>query len=307
MIADAPARMSSTRRRSGLDHQLEGAAEQEVADQNGGLVAPDEIGRDLAAAKRARVHHIVVQQRGGVDELDGGGEIDVLVAGVAAHPGGGEGQHGPQPLAARIDQVPGQVRDQVDRAAHAGMDHLVGRGHVGCDQRVQPFDGRNAVRGWLCGFQASTSIGPCRGGPGFCDIARRLWPGQAGQTPHCGINEARTDRHMRPVLKTNNPVLLSFAQSLLSDAQIECVVFDENASVMDGSLGILPRRLMVADEDVERGQAVLREGIARRERPAETTEDKFPGRPADRAPARTGISRRTRRGDAGRGGAGQER
>ena len=82
---------------------------------------------------------------------------------------------------------------------------------------------------------------------------------------------------MRPVLKTNNPVLLSFAQSLLNDAQIECVVFDENASVMDGSLGILPRRLMVADEDVERGQAVLRDGIARRERPTETTEDKFLG------------------------------
>jgi tRNA1(Val) A37 N6-methylase TrmN6 len=80
---------------------------------------------------------------------------------------------------------------------------------------------------------------------------------------------------MRPVLKTNNPVLLSFAQSLLNDAQIECVVFDENASVMDGSLGILPRRLMVADEDLERGEAVLREGIARRDRPRETTEDRF--------------------------------
>jgi len=82
---------------------------------------------------------------------------------------------------------------------------------------------------------------------------------------------------MRPVLKTNNPVLLSFAQSLLNDAQIECVVFDENASVMDGSLGILPRRLMVADEHLERGQAILREGIARRDRPAATTEDKFHG------------------------------
>jgi hypothetical protein len=65
---------------------------------------------------------------------------------------------------------------------------------------------------------------------------------------------------MRPVLKTNNPVLLSFAQSLLSEAKIESVVFDENASIMDGSLGILPRRLMVADEDFIRGQLVLREG-----------------------------------------------
>ena len=66
---------------------------------------------------------------------------------------------------------------------------------------------------------------------------------------------------MRPVLKTNNPVLLSFAQSLLSDARIECVVFDENASVMDGSLGILPRRLMVADDDLARAAEVLSEGF----------------------------------------------
>ena len=82
---------------------------------------------------------------------------------------------------------------------------------------------------------------------------------------------------MRPVLKTNNPVLLSFAQTLLSEAKIESVVFDENASVMDGSLGILPRRLMVADDDFIRGQMVLREGMERRARPTVTTNDTFLG------------------------------
>ncbi len=103
-------------------------------------------------------------------------------------------------------------------------------------------------------------------------MARSSW-----LNPALRLIKARINPLMRPVLKTNNPVLLSFAQSLLSDAQIECVVFDENASVMDGSLGILPRRLMVADEDLERGQAILRDGIAQRNRPAETTEDKFLG------------------------------
>jgi tRNA1(Val) A37 N6-methylase TrmN6 len=82
---------------------------------------------------------------------------------------------------------------------------------------------------------------------------------------------------MRPVLKTNNPVLLSFAQSLLNEAKIESVVFDENASVMDGSLGILPRRLMVADDDFIRGQMVLREGMEHRAPPAGTTKDTFLG------------------------------
>jgi hypothetical protein len=66
---------------------------------------------------------------------------------------------------------------------------------------------------------------------------------------------------MQAILKTNNVVLLSFAQSLLSDARIESLVFDGNASVMDGSLGILPRRLMVADEDYEPARRILRDYI----------------------------------------------
>jgi hypothetical protein len=64
---------------------------------------------------------------------------------------------------------------------------------------------------------------------------------------------------MRVVLKTNDPVMLSYAQVVLADARIECFVFDQHASVMDGSLGILPRRLMVADDDFERARTVLRE------------------------------------------------
>ena len=67
---------------------------------------------------------------------------------------------------------------------------------------------------------------------------------------------------MKVVLKTNDVVLLSFAQSLLRDAQIETLLLDENASIMDGSLGILPRRLMVADEDFLQAQRVLREGLS---------------------------------------------
>jgi hypothetical protein len=67
---------------------------------------------------------------------------------------------------------------------------------------------------------------------------------------------------MKAILKTNNVVLLSFAQSLLKDAQIETLLLDENASIMDGSLGILPRRLMVADEDFLQAQRILRDGLA---------------------------------------------
>jgi hypothetical protein len=62
---------------------------------------------------------------------------------------------------------------------------------------------------------------------------------------------------MRDVLKTNDPVLLNFAQAVLKDADIAAFVFDSHMSVMDGSLGILPRRLMVSDGDFERASAVL--------------------------------------------------
>lgn len=66
---------------------------------------------------------------------------------------------------------------------------------------------------------------------------------------------------MRAVLKTNNPVQLDFAQALLRDAGIGAVVFDNDMSIMDGSLGILPRRLMVTDEDFTRAQGILRDEL----------------------------------------------
>jgi hypothetical protein len=66
---------------------------------------------------------------------------------------------------------------------------------------------------------------------------------------------------MRDVLKTNDAVLLNFAQVVLSDAGIEAVVFDSHMSIMDGSLGILPRRLMVIEADYERARRVLSEAV----------------------------------------------
>jgi len=73
---------------------------------------------------------------------------------------------------------------------------------------------------------------------------------------------------VREVLKTNNPVLLSFAQALLADSGIEAVVFDVHTSVIEGSLGFLPRRLMVGNENFLRAEAILRDGLAEEVRQA---------------------------------------
>ena len=64
---------------------------------------------------------------------------------------------------------------------------------------------------------------------------------------------------MRVLIKSNNPVQLNFAQALLKDAGIACFLFDEQMSVMEGSLGVLPRRLMVADEDYAHAAFLVRE------------------------------------------------
>jgi len=51
---------------------------------------------------------------------------------------------------------------------------------------------------------------------------------------------------MIELLRTNDPVLLSFAAALLADAGIESEVFDSHTSIVEGSIGAIPRRLMVA-------------------------------------------------------------
>ena len=111
---------------AGLDHHLEGVAEQEVADQHAGLIAPQHARRDLAAAHVALVHDIVMEQRRGVHELDAGGEFEMAVALVAAHAGGGEHEHRPQALAARGDEMIGDLGNRRDVGAGALNDQLIG-------------------------------------------------------------------------------------------------------------------------------------------------------------------------------------
>ena len=52
---------------------------------------------------------------------------------------------------------------------------------------------------------------------------------------------------MRELLVTNDLVLLSYAAHLLTEAGIGSEVFDAHMSAVEGSIGALPRRLMVGD------------------------------------------------------------
>ena len=66
---------------------------------------------------------------------------------------------------------------------------------------------------------------------------------------------------MKAVLQTTDPVLLNYAANVLAQEGVEHVVFDENASIMDGSMGFLPRRLMVLDEDFTRAERLLKAAV----------------------------------------------
>jgi hypothetical protein len=64
---------------------------------------------------------------------------------------------------------------------------------------------------------------------------------------------------VRVLTTSNDPVRLSFLTALLADAGIAAVVLDAHTSAIEGSIGAIPRRLMVATEDEPRALRVLAE------------------------------------------------
>jgi hypothetical protein len=64
---------------------------------------------------------------------------------------------------------------------------------------------------------------------------------------------------MKELLRTNDPVRLSFVEALLSAAGIESVVLDQHTSIIEGSIGAIQRRIMVDDRDHGRAKLLLRE------------------------------------------------
>jgi len=64
---------------------------------------------------------------------------------------------------------------------------------------------------------------------------------------------------VRVVARTNDMVRLSFLRVLLEDAGIRAIVLDDHASAVEGSIGAIPRRLVVDAADESRARRVLAE------------------------------------------------
>lgn len=62
---------------------------------------------------------------------------------------------------------------------------------------------------------------------------------------------------MRELIRTNDAVVLSFAQSLMNDAGIHCLIADQAMSILEGSLGLLPRRLLVEGDRADQARRIL--------------------------------------------------
>jgi hypothetical protein len=62
---------------------------------------------------------------------------------------------------------------------------------------------------------------------------------------------------MIELLRSNDPVLISFTASLLEDAKITHSVADQNMSVIDGSIGAVQRRVLVAEDQYDAARELL--------------------------------------------------
>jgi Putative prokaryotic signal transducing protein len=64
---------------------------------------------------------------------------------------------------------------------------------------------------------------------------------------------------MREVLRSNDAVLIGFAESLLRERGIDCLIADQHISVMEGSIGAFPRRLLVGEANLAEARRTLEE------------------------------------------------
>ena len=64
---------------------------------------------------------------------------------------------------------------------------------------------------------------------------------------------------MEELLRTNDITVIAYANAILAGSGIDVFELDVNISVLEGSIGILPRRLMVRSDDLIKAQQLMRD------------------------------------------------
>jgi hypothetical protein len=136
-----------------LDDHRRGPGEQEVAHEHGPAIAPDDVRGGAAAARRCEVDHVIMQQRGGVKQLDRRRDVHPARAGIAAELRSEDQQGGPHTLAPGTKHVlANQLHDLALRAQlvmHRPLDLLerVFDARQGNEERRSRRGARHRARG----------------------------------------------------------------------------------------------------------------------------------------------------------------
>ena len=209
---------------------------------------PQRPARPLAAPHVAFVDDVVVQQRRGMHEFDGGGELDVAGAAIAAGPRSPR-QDRPQPLAARGYQMVGDLGDH--RYVGAGARQIVWLTRA-------MSAATSALSGSMRRFADFSSSG--------MTFSTRRFPCQSTRPDHREAANARQVAIRGPalleILRTNDLVLISFIESLLTAADRAFRRRPAHGGV-EGSLGFLPRRILVDAREEDGRAASLTGGPSR--------------------------------------------
>ncbi len=64
---------------------------------------------------------------------------------------------------------------------------------------------------------------------------------------------------MKELLRSTDPTIIAFATALLQGEDIDCFALDVNMSVLEGGIGVFPRRLMVRSDDHDAAERVMRD------------------------------------------------
>lgn len=64
---------------------------------------------------------------------------------------------------------------------------------------------------------------------------------------------------MIELCRTNDVVMLSLLEYRLNEGEVQYITLDSNMSIMEGSVGVLPRRILVANDQMPKARKILLE------------------------------------------------
>ena len=132
-----------------LDDHRRSAGVEEISAENRPPVAPDRVGRGTPAPQLRQIHHVVMQQRRRVEQLDRRRHLHAARAAVATELGAEQHQHRADALAARAHHVVAELAHQVARRAELlahGALHQIEARRDALDHLVEPIRCRRRMR-----------------------------------------------------------------------------------------------------------------------------------------------------------------